>query len=89
MELSPAQIKHVEEIAELQVRRYFDHYQRDVFPQQLKVIIHAHDSDDKAHGAVEKRLDRAVWVFVGVAFASAMGGAAIGPLATKFMMVFG
>lgn len=89
MALSPTQLEQVKEVAELQVRRYFDHYQTEVFPHQLKVIIETHDSDDKAHGSVEKRVDRAIWVFIGVAFASGMGGAFIGPLASKVLAAFG
>lgn len=74
MSLTPEQRQEVKEIAELQVRRYFDHYQTEVFPQQLKTIINTHDSDDKAHGAVEKKVNRAVWVFTGVAAAGGLAG---------------
>lgn len=84
MSLSPEQIQQIKEIAELEVRRYFDHYLNEVFPRQLKTAIEAHDSDDRAHGSVEIRLDRAVWVFVGVALAS--GG--MGALVTRFIDSF-
>jgi hypothetical protein len=72
MNLTTEQVK---EIAELEVRRYFDHYQTEIFPVQLKTIIEAHDNDDEAHGSVRLRVDRAVWVFIGVAIASGGTGA--------------
>lgn len=85
MSLTTEQVEQVKQIAELEVRRYFDHYQNEVFPEQLKTIINTHDSDDAAHGAVEKRIDRAVWVMIGVAMAS--GG--MGALVSKALAAFG
>jgi hypothetical protein len=82
MSLSPDEVK---EIAELEIRRYFDHYLEKVHPRTLDAAIEAHDSDDKAHGSVEKRMDRAVWVFVGVAVAS--GG--VGALVNEVMAAVG
>ena len=74
MSLTPEEVKA---IAELEVRRYFDHYLEKVHPRMLNVAIRAHDSNDKAHGSVEKRMDRAVWVFIGVAVASGGVGAMV------------
>lgn len=66
----------VENIAELKVRQYCDQLTKS-FAEQVAQFITLHDSDDKAHGAVEKRLDRAVWIMVGVAFAGGGAGAVV------------
>lgn len=75
MSLPQENIQQVKEIAELEVRRYFDHYQTEVFPGQLRTIIEAHDADDKAHGSVEARVNRVVWIGLGIAVASGASGA--------------
>ena len=77
MTLSENQQKYIHEIAELEVRKYFDHYQTQVFPTQLKSIIDAHNQDQTAHGGVERRVNRAIWILVGVALASGGTGALI------------
>jgi hypothetical protein len=77
--------QEMQRIAELEVRRYFDTYLRDVWPEQATkmrehthLMIEKHDADDDAHdrvvekvGGVEKRIDRAKWIAVG---ALAVGG---------------
>lgn len=70
----------VAEVAELQVRRYFDHYLAEVWPAQkaqitedLKTAVTAHNQDQAAHGGVERRFDRFFWTMMGLAAASGMG----------------
>ncbi len=41
--------KKVELVAEVTVRRFFDHYLNEVFPQQLEIAITAHNKDVTAH----------------------------------------
>ena len=41
--------KRVEMIAEITVRRYFDHYLEEVWPEQLTTAITAHNKDITAH----------------------------------------
>lgn len=79
--LTPAQHREVEQIAELAVRRYFDHYLRDVWPQQQQALkdhtnaqIQAHDDAETAHGRVEKRVNRIVWMVIGATIAGAGAG---------------
>lgn len=64
--------QRVRELAELEVRRYFDHYLQDVLPQQLKALKHhthttveAHDNSPDAHGGVEKKVNRFMWMLLG------------------------
>lgn len=72
----------VNDIAELKIRQYFDDYLTNVFPSQVKQLIELHDSDDKAHGAVERRFDKTFWVMIGVAFAGGGAGALVGKVLT-------
>ena len=85
MPLDQEQVDHVKDIAELEVRKYFDHYLEDTLPTQLKVIISAHNTDDKAHGGVEKKISRFLWVVMGIGIASGASGV----LASKALGVFG
>lgn len=73
MSLSEDQERETARIAELEVRRYFDHYLINVFPLQVRAIkAHAHDQIDKhdgdraAHGGVEKKVNRMWWGLIGV-----------------------
>lgn len=63
--------KEVKEIAELEVRRYFDHYLEKVWPVQMKAAIIEHNTDPKAHGGVERRFSKITWMLLG---AAAVGG---------------
>lgn len=90
--LTKDQVHQVEEISELQTRRYFDQYLQKVWPVQQKaarehthLMIEQHDANPKAHGGVEFRLNKMIWMLVGVAGA---GGAAGGGIA-KIISVFG
>jgi len=80
--LTDTQRREVEQIAELAVRRYFDHYLENVFPRQVKRLerdidmkIQAHDDSPMAHGRVERIVNRTMWLFLGIAVASGAGGA--------------
>lgn len=82
--LTSTQVREVEQLAELQVRRYFDTYLRDVWPQQQKLLrehthlmIEQHDASDAAHGGVEKKLNRMLWIFMGVGVAGGGAGAGL------------
>jgi hypothetical protein len=70
-------------IAELEVRRYFDTYLTTVFPGQVASFITAHTRDPDAHGGVEKRFNRLIWVMVGIAGA---GGGGLGFGLQSFLM---
>lgn len=85
MPLDQEQIAHTKLIAKDEVREYFDHYQTDIFPTQLKIIISAHNTDDDAHGGVEKKVTRFIWMAMGVAIASGGTGAFV----AKAMGAFG
>lgn len=76
--------RQVHEIAELEVRRYFDSYLQKVFPEQVKALKHhthraieAHDTDDKAHGGIEKKVNRFFWVLLGAAAVTGSGFTAL------------
>ena len=61
--------KQVQQIAELEVRRYFDTYLRDIYPMQTKQILELHDKDENAHAGMPRRFNRLVWMLLGVATA--------------------
>lgn len=72
--------KQLQDIAELAVRRYFDHYLKEVWPSQQKamedhmiLLINKHDSSEKAHGNVESKTNKLIWL---IAVCSALGGGA-------------
>lgn len=71
----------METTAELVVRRFFDHYLDEVFPEQLAQMITAHNNDVNAHtrqirDAVHAESTRLkLWVY-GLIFASGVGGGA-------------
>jgi len=61
--------KEMKDIAELEVRRYFDTYLRDVYPAQTKQILDLHDKNEEAHGGMPRRFNRVIWTLLGVATA--------------------
>ena len=72
--------KRAAEIAELEVRRYFDEYLNTAFPRQIaatqeytRCSIEKHNLDDQAHGAVESRFNRFFWVLIGLSLAGGTG----------------
>jgi hypothetical protein len=74
MSLSKTDAEQVSTIAELEVRRYFDHYLTEVFPGQVKAVVDAHNNDPNAHGGVATRFNKLVWIGMG---AAAMAGGGI------------
>jgi len=75
-----------EQIAELTVRKFFDHYLDEVFPQQLTAAITAHNKDVTAHEKqiktkIQTEVQRLkIWIF-GLIFAGGIGsGFALGKL---------
>lgn len=75
--------QEIEDLTELKVRQYCDELS-DRFAKQVAQLILVHNSDVEAHGSVEKRLDRAVWVLMGVA----MAGGGAGAVVTKVLGFF-
>jgi hypothetical protein len=73
MPLSDDDIRRVREVAELEVRRYFDHYLLAVFPVQIKAVIEQHNSSKESHGAVERRFNKVLWIATGLASAGGLG----------------
>lgn len=80
-------------IAELETRRYFDQYLKEVWPVQQQAlqtfateVVKAHNFDPKAHGGVEYRFTRLVWVALGVFLAGGAGGVGFARL---FPILFG
>lgn len=75
----------VSQIAELEVRRYFDHYLTNVFPAQVEAVVKAHDDADAAHGGRIKSLDKMRWLLTGaVAMIGFAGGVSIDKLSSLF-----
>lgn len=86
--LNRCQREDAQAIAEIEVRQYFDYYLREIWPQHQEALkqhvedrVQAHDDDDEAHGGVETRFNRLIWVAIGasVAFGTA-GGAGLAKL---------
>lgn len=80
----------VTEIAELAVRRYFDHYLDEVWPQQetrivesIKAAVTAHDQDPASHTGVARRFDRFFWTLAGLSLGSGVGIGTISTLLLK------
>lgn len=71
--LSHSQAREVKGMAELEVRRFFDYYLREVFPDQVNRRIDAHDKDPAAHGGVEKKANKFFWTIIGAAGAAGAG----------------
>lgn len=85
--------EEMERVAELEVRRYFDFYLNNTFPQQIKELqehtrcqIEKHDRDRESHGGVELRFNRFFWILLGLA---ASGGAGAGTIINILMRVPG
>lgn len=72
--LTERDVKRINEIVELGVRRYFDTYLLDVFPKQIAEIVRAHDEAADAHGSIRSRFSRFKWTVMG--FAMGLGGVA-------------
>lgn len=82
--LTETQHREVGQIAELRVRRYFDHYLKDVWPKQQAEIerhtrkcVEAHDADKEAHGGTERKVTRFTWLLIGAAISGGAGGAGL------------
>lgn len=90
--MDPQARKEVQDIAEIQVRRYFDHYLQNVWPQQEKALrdytdqrVKKHDMCKEAHGRVERRMDRAKWMLAGWATVfAAVGSIAVYGISRMF-----
>lgn len=70
MALSDDQRQEVENLAELGVRRYFDHYLEHILPKQFEL----HNCDCRAHGGIVKRVIKWKWLLIGLAVGSGAGG---------------
>jgi hypothetical protein len=55
-------------MVELGVRRYFDHYLLEVFPDQVRQVVEAHDHDSSAHGGISGQFLRFKWTLIGFVF---------------------
>jgi hypothetical protein len=67
--------EQVRDVAELEVRRYFDAYLNNVLPKQIEQFIDSHNYCPEAHGGVEKKVNRMLWVMLG---AGTVGGVGAG-----------
>lgn len=76
MSFNEGEKQDIKDAAELEVRRYFDHYLENVFPDQVKQMIQAHNLSPNAHGGVERRFNKAFWMIAGLGLAG--GGTAAG-----------
>lgn len=65
MALTEQEIERIKELAELETRRYFDHYLEEIFPKQVELFIDAHNECPEAHGGVEKKVSRTLWMLAG------------------------
>lgn len=84
--------QQIEDIAELQVRRYFDHFLTETLPSILKaerhhmhLTVEAHDAHDDSHGGVEQKFNRVVWMAMGFAAAGGGIGGGLVTLATHLL----
>jgi len=82
--LTDAQARETAQIAELETRRYFDQYLANVWPQQeaamrehIASLVQAHDDSENAHGGVERKFNRIIWVLTGAACVGGAGGAGL------------
>ena len=80
--------ENVQRIAELEVRRYFDYYLVNVWPQQVQELreqiaasVATHNDNRESHGGVESKVNRALWQVGGAsAVVGLLGGALLAPL---------
>lgn len=77
MSLTENERTETQQIAELEVRRYFDHYLENVFPTQMA----AHNNDSTAHSGVVGQVSKIKWI--------AAGAAAVGGGLTKLLSLIG
>lgn len=83
--LSSNETERVQEIAELQVRRYFDNYLNEVFPKQIAAVMEAHDKAADAHGGIRGKFAKFRWTLIGFAAGGgALGGAGLSKLLPFF-----
>ena len=89
--LTENQVRHATQIAELETRRYFDHYLATVFPQQQRALrehthlmIERHNESGEAHGGVEGRVSKVMWLAAGAATFGAGGATGLSQLLAYF-----
>lgn len=77
----PVDDEDMKRIAELEVRRYFDHYLQNILPDQQKAgrahthtMIERHDADVEAHDGVARKVNRMVWIGLGAGAVMGVGG---------------
>lgn len=82
--LNPAQVREVEHIADLAAQQYFSNYLEHIWPVQqaavneaIRVAVTTHDSSKLAHGGVERKFSKYLWVFLGCLIGSSVGGAGL------------
>lgn len=77
--MPPENCEKMRLIAEVTMRRFFAHYLEEVLPEQLEVIITAHNRDVTAHAVQIKNAVRAessrvkLWLW-GLVFTGGFGG---------------
>ncbi len=77
--MAPENCDKMKLIAEVTVRRFFAHYLEEVLPEQLEVIITAHNKDVTAHAvqikdAVKAESSRVrLWLY-GIVLTGGVGG---------------
>jgi hypothetical protein len=76
MSFSDTEKQEIKDAAELEVRRYFDHYLENVFPEQVTQMVQAHNLSPDAHGGVERRFNKMAWMVAGLGLAG--GGTVAG-----------
>lgn len=87
MGLSEEQKSDVEALAELAVRRHMAELFDQSLPRIVQAAFAAHNADGKAHEGtikqhaltcpVAKKLDRVLWVSLGLALATGLGGGSL------------
>lgn len=82
--LTDEQHREAQQIAELEVRRYFDYYLETVWPKQQRALqeycdnqVQQHNQDETAHGSTEKKFRRMLWIAVGATLGGGAGGAGL------------
>lgn len=83
----------MELVAERAVRRYFDHYLTEVLPareaqikQDITNQINTHDDSEEAHGGVERKFNRVIWMMIGATLAGGVAGGAGGMGLASFLV---
>lgn len=70
MTMTDQDCEKIKMMVELGVRRYFDHYLLEVFPDQVHQIVRSHDRDSSAHGGAISQFLRFKWTLIGFVFGS-------------------